>query len=65
VAGGSGNLVDRIQNGAVVDFLDFHWRALHWPAFNLADVFVVSAVLAWALSSLRPTADTSTPKDAA
>ena len=68
VAGGSGNLVDRIQNGAVVDFLDLHWRALHWPAFNLADVFVVSAVLAWALLSLRParrpTADASTPKSA-
>jgi signal peptidase II len=47
-------LVDRIQTGAVVDFLDLHWRGLHWPAFNLADVFVVTAVMAWTLSSLRP-----------
>ena len=54
VAGGAGNLVDRIQTGAVVDFLDLHWRGLHWPAFNLADVFVVTAVMAWTLSSLRP-----------
>lgn len=53
VAGGGGNLIDRIQSGAVVDYLDLHWRALHWPAFNLADIFVVAAVLAWLLLSLK------------
>ncbi|MDZ7919204.1 signal peptidase II [Rhodoferax sp.] len=47
VAGGSGNLIDRVQTGAVIDFLDLHWKALHWPAFNLADVFVVCAMLVW------------------
>ncbi|TXH87285.1 MAG: signal peptidase II [Rhodoferax sp.] len=47
VAGGCGNLIDRIRTGAVVDFVDLHWGSLHWPAFNLADVFIVSAVLAW------------------
>lgn len=69
VAGGAGNLIDRIQTGAVVDFLDLHWRGLHWPAFNLADVFVVGAVIAWLLSSLRPamrpTAAASPPESAA
>lgn len=53
VAGGSGNLIDRIRSGAVVDFLDLHWRGLHWPAFNLADVFVVSAVVLWLWFSLQ------------
>lgn len=53
VAGGGGNLIDRIQAGAVVDFLDMHWRGVHWPAFNLADVFVVAAVIAWVLFSLK------------
>ncbi|APW42221.1 signal peptidase II [Rhodoferax saidenbachensis] len=53
VAGGSGNLIDRIQTGAVVDFLDLHWRGLHWPAFNLADVWVVAAALAWLVLSVR------------
>lgn len=54
VAGGSGNLIDRIASGAVTDFLDLHWRGLHWPAFNLADVFIVAAAGAWILMSLRP-----------
>lgn len=53
VGGGGGNLVDRIQIGAVVDFLDFHWRTIHWPAFNFADVFIVSAALTWCLFSLK------------
>ena len=52
VAGGTGNLIDRIQTGAVVDFLDIHWRGLHWPAFNLADIYVVSALLLWILLPL-------------
>lgn len=55
VAGGAGNLIDRVQIGAVVDFLDFHWKGWHWPAFNLADIFVVCAMLAWlALSWASP-----------
>jgi signal peptidase II len=49
VAGGASNLIDRIQIGAVVDFLDVHWRGLHWPAFNLADIYVVSALCVWTL----------------
>ena len=53
VGGGGGNLVDRIHIGAVVDFLDFHWRNIHWPAFNLADVFIVCAALTWCLASLK------------
>lgn len=39
-AGVSGNLYDRIQYRAVVDFLDFHF----WPVFNLADTFLVTGV---------------------
>lgn len=53
VGGGSGNLVDRVQIGAVVDFLDFHWGDIHWPAFNMADVFIVCAVLVWCVASMR------------
>ncbi len=37
LGGAVGNVVDRIQHGYVVDFLDFHAAGWHFPAFNLAD----------------------------
>jgi signal peptidase II len=37
LGGALGNLCDRVVLGHVVDFLDFHLLARHWPAFNLAD----------------------------
>jgi len=41
VLGGSvSNLVDRVRLGHVTDFLDLRF----WPAFNLADVFIVVGV---------------------
>lgn len=45
VGGALGNLVDRLRHGAVTDFLDFHARGHHWPAFNLADGGIVVGVL--------------------
>ena len=53
--GAMGNVVDRIRLGAVVDFLDFHWKDWHWPAFNLADVFVVSGAALFILASRERT----------
>ncbi len=39
VSGGAvGNVVDRVRMGAVIDFLDVYVGALHWPAFNVADM---------------------------
>lgn len=35
--GAIGNVIDRIQHGFVVDFLDFFWNGNHFPAFNIAD----------------------------
>ncbi|APW39086.1 signal peptidase II [Rhodoferax koreense] len=37
LGGAVGNVVDRMMHGYVVDFLDFHVRNWHFPAFNLAD----------------------------
>ncbi|WP_049974257.1 signal peptidase II, partial [Azospirillum sp. B4] len=37
IGGALGNVIDRLRLGAVVDFLDFHIAAWHWPAFNVAD----------------------------
>ena len=37
MGGALGNLIDRLIHGYVIDFLDFHWRGWHFPAFNIAD----------------------------
>ncbi|MEI8325110.1 MAG: signal peptidase II, partial [Betaproteobacteria bacterium] len=37
LGGAIGNVIDRLHLGYVVDFLDFHYVDLHFPAFNLAD----------------------------
>jgi signal peptidase II len=37
LGGAIGNVVDRLLHGYVVDFLDFYYRAWHFPAFNIAD----------------------------
>ena len=41
LGGAIGNVIDRVTYGHVIDFLDFHWRGWHWPAFNLADSAIV------------------------
>jgi len=47
VIGGSlSNLLDRVRLGYVTDFLDFRY----WPAFNLADTFIVVGVAALLLA---------------
>ena len=37
LSGATGNLLDRLSYGEVIDFLDFHVSLYHWPAFNVAD----------------------------
>jgi signal peptidase II len=41
VGGALGNVIDRILNGFVVDFISV-WK---WPNFNLADTFIVVGIL--------------------
>ncbi len=51
--GAVGNLIDRARFGAVVDFVDVHWRGYHWPAFNVADSAITVGVALLALRLLR------------
>ena len=47
--GAVGNLIDRARFGAVVDFVDAHYRGYHWPAFNVADSGITIGVVLLAL----------------
>jgi signal peptidase II len=37
LGGITGNLIDRIVLGRVIDFIDVYWGTYHWPTFNIAD----------------------------
>ena len=52
LGGAVGNAIDRVNHGAVIDFLDFYLGAYHWPAFNLADAAIVIGVAAIILEGL-------------
>ncbi len=45
LGGAVGNVIDRLRFGEVIDFLDFHWRHLHWPTFNVADIAISVGVI--------------------
>ena len=51
LGGALGNLLDRIQSGLVVDFLDFRI----WPVFNIADIAIFggAAMLIWDMGQRR------------
>jgi signal peptidase II len=50
IGGSASNLLDRVRLGHVTDFLDFEF----WPAFNLADTFIVLGVLILLAALLLP-----------
>lgn len=58
LGGSTSNLLDRIRLGHVTDFLDIRY----WPAFNLADMFIVVGVailfVALAAADRKPTRPT-------
>jgi signal peptidase II len=54
LAGITGNLIDRVRLGEVVDFLDFHWlERWTWPTFNFADAAICCGAVLLALELLR------------
>jgi signal peptidase II len=59
LGGGLGNLVDRIQRGYVVDFLDFKF----WPVFNVADSALVVGVIALLVATWWQERQARAPQD--
>lgn len=48
LGGAIGNLIDRMQTGLVIDFLDF----IVWPVFNIADIAICVGVgmMIWSMT---------------
>lgn len=53
MGGALGNVLDRMMYGHVIDFLDFHVGAWHWPAFNLADSAICIGAVLLVIDELR------------
>lgn len=46
LGGALGNVVDRVRQGYVVDFIHWFYNDYHWPNFNIADAAIsIGAVL--------------------
>jgi signal peptidase II len=59
IGGAIGNLIDRVNLGFVVDFLDFHWSyQYHFPAFNVADSAICVGVAVLMLDLLLQNGET-------
>jgi len=59
LGGAIGNVIDRALYGHVIDFIDWHYRGWHWPAFNIADSAITVGAALVVLAGLRgrPTSD--------
>jgi signal peptidase II len=54
LGGTLGNLIDRLRQGYVVDFVDLNfWPLQNWPLFNVADSAIVIGVGLLAITMLR------------
>jgi signal peptidase II len=53
MGGAIGNAIDRLLYGHVVDFLDFHLKGQHFPAFNVADMAISLGAMLFIYDELR------------
>ncbi|MEM8960854.1 MAG: signal peptidase II [Acidobacteriota bacterium] len=57
LGGAVGNLLDRILQGGVTDFIDFYVGDWHWHTFNIADSAITVGIGFMVWSAFRPVAD--------
>jgi signal peptidase II len=55
LGGGVANLLDRLPDGRVTDFIDIGLGVARWPTFNVADSCIVVAVATFLLLNTRKT----------
>ena len=53
ISGAISNIIDRIFNGYVIDFIYFHYKDFFWPAFNFADIYITIGIIMIVINILR------------
>ncbi len=53
LAGAVSNYYDRITHGGVIDFIILSYQQWSWPAFNVADVAIVTGIGLLLLAAIR------------
>ena len=56
LSGAVGNLVDRLTDGCVIDFVRFHYLNFSFPVFNLADTCITLGAAGWIVLMYRDSA---------
>ncbi|HFB67163.1 MAG TPA: lipoprotein signal peptidase [Aeromonadales bacterium] len=52
IGGAIGNLIDRLLQGKVTDFIDWYYGDYHWATFNLADSFILLGAFLFIVEAL-------------
>ena len=65
LGGAAGNLVDRLRQGHVIDFIHLHYYTpelrLDWPVSNVSDIAIVTGVILLAVTMLREGQESAKP----
>ncbi len=54
LGGAVGNLIDRVAQGSVTDFIDFYVGTYHWHTFNIADSAITIGITLMLIGSFFP-----------
>lgn len=54
IGGSIGNIIDRVHDNAVTDFLSLYAGSFYWPVFNGADIFITCGVMFLFVSNIFP-----------
>ena len=53
IIGALSNILDRLINTFVVDFILLRYESFYWPAFNLADIYITIGIIMLIISFFR------------
>ena len=53
ISGAMANIIDRLINGYVIDFIYVHINQFYWPAFNFADIYISIGIIMIILNTIN------------